>query len=145
MSRATPLMRDFAERLIAYEMSRTKSSGTKTPAAFQICEKLRPPLATLMGHTGFRALLARAFALAEAEAPRLRTVQIQADGSLAGCEEPGSPAEAEKLAEGGVVLLAQLLGLLEAFIGQNLTLRMLHEVWPKLSLNDLYFSKKDQK
>lgn len=145
MSRATPLMRDFAERLIAYETSGTKSSGTKTPAAFHICEKLRPPLATLMGNTGFRALLARAFALAEAEAPRLRTVQIQADGSLAESEEPGSPEEAEKLAEGGVVLLAQLFGLLEVFIGQNLTQRMLHEVWPKLSLSDSYFDKEDQK
>jgi predicted transglutaminase-like cysteine proteinase len=35
------------------------------------------------------------------------------------------------------LLLAQLLGLLVAFIGEDLTLRLVREVWPKLSLNDL--------
>jgi circadian clock protein KaiC len=38
---------------------------------------------------------------------------------------------------GGVALLAQLLGLLVAFIGENLTLRLVREVWPKAPLNDL--------
>ena len=145
MSRATPLMRDFAARLVAFEMQGTPASRTQTPVAFEVCEKLRPHLATLMGTTGFCALLSRALALATAEASGLRAVRVQADGSLAGCEEPGAPAEAEKAAEGGVVLLAQLLGLLEAFIGQNLTLRMLRDVWPKLTLSDLYFSNDDQK
>ena len=145
MSRATPVMRDFAERLIAYETRGIKSSGTKTPAAFQVCEKLRPHLATLMGSTGFHALLTRALAVANAEDPWLREVQVKADGSLTGWDAPEAPADAEKLAEASVVLLAQLLGLLEAFIGQNLTLRMLREVWPKLSLSDLYFSKEDKK
>jgi hypothetical protein len=39
-----------------------------------------------------------------------------------------------------VVLLAQLLGLLVAFIGENLTLRLMREVWPKVPLNELDFA-----
>jgi hypothetical protein len=143
MSRATPLMREFAGRLVALETKRTRDQRIQTPVAFEVCEKLRPYLGTLMGKAGFCALLSRALALAEAEAPALRAVRVLADGSLAGCEAPGTPAEAQKVAEGSVVLLAQLLGLLEAFIGRNLTLRMLRDVWPKLTLNESHFSQDD--
>jgi hypothetical protein len=77
------------------------------------------------------------------EAPALRAVQVQADGSLGGREEPGTPAEMQKVAEGSVVLLEHLLGLLEAFIGRSLALRMLRDVWPKLTLTETHFSKDD--
>ena len=143
MSRATPLMRDFAERLIAYETSASKS-GAQTAAAFRICEKLRPYLANLMGTTGYGALLSRALALAVAEAPGLREVQVNANGTLAGVDAPEVPVKSEDLAAGSVALLAQLLGLLGGFIGENLTLRMLRDVWPKLTLSELYFSNDDQ-
>ena len=136
MSRATPKMRDFAERLIAYESRGYKTSGNKTVAAFRACEKLRPHLATLLGSTGFHALLSRALALARAEAPRLCAVQVKADGSLAAADAPETPLDANEPVEGGVVLLALLLGLLVAFIGENLTQRLLRDVWPKLTVSE---------
>jgi hypothetical protein len=129
-STRNPQMRDFAERLIAYEIRENKSSGTTTPAAFPVCEKLRPHLANLMGNTGFRALLSRALARAEAEVPSLRAMQVKADGSLARLGEVEAQLDPEELAEGSVVLVAQLLGLLVAFIGETLTLRLVREVWP---------------
>jgi hypothetical protein len=51
------------------------------------------------------------------------------------------PLVSDDIFEGRVVLLAQLLGLLVAFIGEDLTLRLVREVWPKLSLNNLDFGK----
>jgi hypothetical protein len=138
MNRATPKMRDFAERLIGYETRENKSSETKTPAAAcRVGEKLRPHLATLMGNVGFRALLSRALALANAEVPWLRAVHVKADGSLEGLDELGAQVDPDEIFKGCVVLLAQLLGLLVAFIGEDLTLRLVREVWPKLSLNNL--------
>jgi len=139
MSRATPQMRNFAKRLIAYEAGGNKSSGIKPPAAFLVCEKLRPHLAKLAGNGGFHALLSRAFALANPEVPWLRTVHINADGSLEGLENLHAHLDHDELFYGGVVLVAQLLGLLVAFIGENLTLRLMREVWPKVPLNDLVF------
>ena len=141
MSRATPQMRDFAERLIACETRGNKASGTKTPATFHVSEKLRPPLATLMGDTGFRSLLSRSLALANAEVPWLRAVQVKADGSLDGLDELEAQVGQDEFLEGRVVLVAVLLGLLAAFIGEKLTLQLVHEVWPKLSLSDLDFGK----
>src|SRR5688572_19377724 len=87
MSRATPGMRDFARRLIAYETRGKKSAANRTPAAFPV-EKLRPHLATLVGNAGYRALLSRALALAGTEVPWLRSVRVNAAGSLEGLEEP---------------------------------------------------------
>jgi hypothetical protein len=141
MNRATPKLRDFAERLIAYETSRNKSSKTKIPAAFFVGEKLRPHLAALMGNVGFHALLSRALALANAEVPWLRAVHVKSDGSLEGLDELDAQVDPEEVFEGRLVLLAQLLGLLVAFIGENLTLRLVRDVWPKLSLDNLDFGK----
>jgi hypothetical protein len=128
-------MRDLAERLIAYEARENKSSKTKTRAAFLVDDKLRPQLATLMGNVGFCALLSRALALANAEVPWLRAVHVKADGSFEGLDELGAQVDPAESFEGRVVLLAQLLGLLTAFIGEDLTLRLGREVWPKLSLD----------
>src|ERR1039457_4695969 len=141
MSRATPKMRDFAERLIVYETRENKSSETKTQAAFLVGEKLRPQLAALMGNVGFRALISRALALSNAEIPWLRAVHVNTDGFFQGLDELGAQVGPDEIFEGRVVLLAQLLGLLVAFIGELLTLRLVREVWPKLSVINLDFGK----
>jgi hypothetical protein len=142
MSRAIPKLRAFAVRLIAGEAKGKNASGTKKTAAFHVLEKLRPPLATLMGSTGVRGLILRALTLAGAENPCLRGVQVKADGALDGFGATESP---EEMAEGSVILVAHLLGLLVAFIGENLTLRLLDEAWPELSLSDLDSEKGDRK
>ena len=144
MSRAIPKLQDFAERLIAHEMIGNNSSETKTPAACRAGEKLRPQLATLMGNIGFRALLSRALALANADVPWLRAVHVKTDGSFEGLEELGAQIDPDEFFEGCVGLLSHLLGLLVAFIGEELTLRLVREVWPELSPNDLVFGKGDK-
>jgi hypothetical protein len=53
-----------------------------------------------------------------------------------------NPAE---IFDGRVVLLAQLLGLLVAFIGERLTLSLVREIWPRIPLNDLDFGNGDKK
>ena len=137
-------MRDFAKRLIAYETNGNKSSETKAAAVFLVGEKLRLHLTALMGNVGFRALLSRALALVNAEIPWLRAVHVKADGSLEGLDGLAAQVNPTEIFEGRVVLLAQLLGLLVTFIGEKLTLRLLHEVWPKVPLNDLDFGNGDK-
>src|SRR6185503_20475922 len=115
MNRASPQMRDLARRLITYEAGGDKPPGTKPPAHFPVGEKLRPPLSTLMGNGGFLALLSRALALAKMEVPWLRTVQLKPDGTLEWLGESEARIDPQQTAEGRIVLLAQLLGLLVAF------------------------------
>jgi hypothetical protein len=144
MSRATPQMRHFARRLVAYETRGDKSSKTKTPAVFSVSEKLRPHLAALMGEDGYRALFSRALALASAEAPWLGAVQIKADGSFEELTGLATQIDARGIVEGKIALLAELLGLLVAFIGENLTLRLMREVWPKVPIHDLDLKTRDK-
>lgn len=132
-------MRNFANRLISYEMLGNKSSETTIAPALQVCEKLRSHLTTLMGIGDFRGLLSRALALANEEVRWLRAVHVKKDGTLEGLEELYAQLDPEEIFEGSIVLVAQLLGLLGAFIGENLTLRLVREVWPKVPLNDLEF------
>jgi hypothetical protein len=141
MNRASPKTRHLAKRLIVCETQSTKTSGTRHPTAFEVCEKLRPQLATLMGNGGFRAILMRALALASAEIPWLSGVQVKADGSLESLKEHQPQPGSEEFLEGRIVLVARLLGLLGAFIGENLTLRVVIEVWPKLPFDDLEYGK----
>jgi hypothetical protein len=137
MRPASSLMRTVAERLIAHESKGKRVSTPGSPVAVQICMKLRPHLATLMGAMGFRALLSRALALASAEVAWLSALRVQSDGTLDGMVGLEEQVEPDDLADGGVVLLAQLLGLLAVFIGDKLTLRIVADAWPKLPLHDL--------
>ena len=135
----------FARCLMAHEASGRKASETKTVADFHVCEKLRPHLATLMGNSGFRALLARALALASAEVSSLRAIQVNADGKLEGLKTLQARLRPADFREARVVLLAQLLGLLVAFIGPALTLRLLGEIWQQLEADNVDFGNGDKK
>ena len=122
-------MRNYAQRLIAYEAQQNHSSGKDHSAAFGVCEKLREPLASLSGRNGFRSLLSRALALAGDEVRWLRAVHIKADGSLE-CPAEMSELDQKEISDGENALVAQLLGLLVTFIGEPLTLSLVREVWP---------------
>jgi hypothetical protein len=138
-------MRSIALHLINYEAPGNDSSETTDTASFQVTERLRPHLATLMGNGGFRALLARALVLASEEVSWLRGVQVNGDGTLEGLETPHARLKPAQFREGRVVLLAQLLGLLVAFIGPGLTSRLVGEIWPQLAADNVDFGNGDKK
>ncbi len=137
MSNSPPKLKEFARRLLAYEVTSGEPAGLKDSAAFRVCEKLRAALSRLMGGGGFRSLLSRALVLAGYEVPWLRGLKMKADGSVEGLDELGTKLDAQAVAEGEIALVAQLLGLLVTFIGPALTLRLLRDIWPKIE--DLEF------
>ena len=137
MSRATPRLRNLARRVIAFEAKKNGPATRNGPPAFPVHEELYPLLESLIGSGGLRALLSRALALAIAELPWLRSIPGSADGALEEGAEPCAQLDPDKFFEGRVVVLAQLLGLLEAFIGESLTMRLVRDAWPKVSFNDL--------
>lgn len=124
---------------MAHEALGATSSGSRTPSACLVAEKLRPQLAALMGNVGFSALQARALALATGQYPWLKAVDINADGRLGSLDAVDAQVDPKEFSEGCVNLLAHLLGLLATFIGEELTLRLLVDVWPELPLDDLDF------
>jgi len=127
-------MRGVTRRLIAEELRAARSAETKGRAAFRVCEKLRQPLGKLVGVAGFRSLLSRALILARAEVPSLAGLQISPDGELVFTSEFAAQLDREGSVASGSALTAQLLGLLLTFIGEALTLRLVHNVWPNAAL-----------
>jgi hypothetical protein len=134
LPRTTPALRTAAKRLL--ELEATTRSVAKLPTATRVNERVRRVLSTLLGAAGFRALLARVVTLAKAEASALSGLDVHADGSLEGL---GVNDGKRRFADGEVVLVAHLLGLLLTFVGEALMLRLVHDIWPKANLDDLDF------
>jgi hypothetical protein len=128
--------RDLARRLLADEAAASKSSLSAESAVLLVYEKLRLSLCALAGVAGFRSLASRALTLAKADAPSLSAMQVMADGALQVLGEPESQSNQCQPDEGGVILLAQLLGLLITFIGETLTLRLVQDTWSDAGLDD---------
>jgi hypothetical protein len=125
----TSTTRDLAQRLLDYEGVETSRSNEGIQAVSRVCDKLRRPLITLAGVAGFRSLLTRALTLAKRESPVLDGWEVKADGSLAGLNG--------EAAQSGGVLIAHLIGLMITFIGESLTLRLLHDVWLDLPASEI--------
>ena len=125
-----PQTLDLARRLLAYEAVAGETSVPTESAAVRVCEKLRPPLCALAGVAGYRSLLSRALTLARVEAPGLSAVQVTADGCFQGLGELEPHIDKDHAEEGGVILIAQLLGLFLTLIGEALTLRLVQDISP---------------
>ena len=128
-------MRDLARRLLA---SSQNPSEPHAPEVAIAIEKLRISLTRFAGADGFVSLLRRALVLARAEVPSLESVKIGPDGHLEGFEPIADSANAG--VEAAIAIIVQLLGLLDSFIGEPLTRRLLREAWPDIALNELHSS-----
>jgi hypothetical protein len=142
---AAPKMRDLAHRLLTYEAAAGKASEPLESPTLRVYEKLRQSLGEFAGVADFQALAFRALTQAKSEAPGLWALQVTADGSLQGLGEfKAQPGEFEpqlgsgndQAGEGGVVLIARLLGLLRIFLGEALTFSLLRNAWPGEAFDD---------
>jgi hypothetical protein len=120
--------RDLARSLVAREAEASTSSLQTEPATVRVYEKLRRQLGAPVGIDGFQALASRALALAKSESPRLRAVQIKANGGVHGLGEVESQTDADEDGEVGIILIAQLLGLFLTFLGETTTLRLIEDL-----------------
>ena len=129
-------MRDIARRLLAASQT---VSDPHVPEAVLVSDRLRASLTRFAGADGFTSLLRRALALARAEVPSLQSVKVGAEGRLEGFEllaaQTGMDVAAAAAAAAAAIT-AHLLGLLVTFIGEPLTLALVREAWPDISLTE---------
>ena len=120
--------RELARSLVASEADEATAPLLTEPATVRVYERLRRQLGGPVGIDGFQALASRALALAKSEAPRLSTVQLTENGGLRGLGEVESEMNADEDGEAGIILIAQLLGLFLAFLGEATTLRLIEDL-----------------
>ncbi len=120
--------RNLARSLVIGEADARTTSAHSEPATVRVYEKLRRQLSAPVGPDGFQALASRALALAKSQSPRLSAVQVTANGGLRGLGEVESQTDADGDGEGGIILIAQLLGLFLTFLGEATTLRLIEDL-----------------
>jgi hypothetical protein len=120
--------RDLARSLVAREADSNTTSLQTEPASVRVYEKLRRQLGAPVGADGFQSLASRALALARSESPRLRAVQVMANGGLRGLGEVESQTNSDEDGEAGIILIAQLLGLFLTLLGESTTLRLIEDL-----------------
>jgi hypothetical protein len=131
MDTPPPSMRELAQRLWAASPC---SSDPPSPGAPLVNENLRRSLIQLAGTDGFQSLLRRSIALAGADVPTLRVVNVSSDGRIHGIEQ--LVANALTAEQAAIAVTTHMLGLLVTFIGEPLTQRLVREACPEASAGD---------
>jgi hypothetical protein len=129
-----PTIIEFAERLLRHEAEEADTTTGLAAGLQRICHALNVRLSPLISSSGFQALFARALRLATRDFPFLTTVQLSVNGDCTLSGLPGAlagrtPVEGR---EALTAVLAQFIWLLVIFIGENLGLRKVREVWPEV-------------
>jgi hypothetical protein len=136
MTEVPPALGDFARRLLSHEAGNGRSARDVTDALERACQSLHGRLAPLVSAVGFDALVARAVKLAAREFPFLAAVNVPigTNCSVDGLRQVAEAREPNEVTDALVAILANLIWLLVIFIGENLGLRKVREVWPDVPL-----------
>ena len=127
---------ELAKSLVDTETTARGTRGDAVSCDFPVCARLRSPLSSVSGRAGFEALLSRALSLAKATLPRITSLRVTAEGCIGGKAEIHPHLSFTESVEAEVELVANLIHLLITFVGEALTLRLIHEVWPKASFRE---------
>ena len=132
MRQVTPQFRELSRRLFAREAKKSPKPAALAEAMEASCRRLHGRLDPLIGAGGFRALLARALHLAKKEFPWLEAVEVEEHPActLKGLREAAEGADALPVSEGFALVLANVIWLLVTFIGEDIALGLVREVWP---------------
>ena len=124
----------MADPYVSRSILRARLIPRPTPAE-RLFLDLQPHLSRFIGVEGYRALLTRALHLAEADFPMLGGVRpgVSSPGRLVGLHRGRRRARAADVQAAATATLMELLRLLDQFIGQDMTQRIVCEVWPGAS------------
>ena len=127
MTAPSPAFQSAAQRLIEDAANSDENEAALLRAAEQVFQRLHDHLGKFIGVVGFTTLLARALKLARGDAPALGALEVKLDGSLAGLSEAFVERSPTAALAAPVTLLAHLLGLLAAFLGEDLALHLVSD------------------
>jgi hypothetical protein len=130
---------DLALWLLAYEVEEPQDPGALAEAAERICHKLSVRLARLITPVGYEALVTRAKQLATPQFPFLAGVRVGSgsESCLDGLRESVRGVDTAGVLHGLATTVANITNLLMTFVGDELTVHLLREIWPDLPLRQI--------
>jgi hypothetical protein len=129
---------DFARRLLRHEAGGIDRAGHENAAFLRSCDALNRQLSPLISSSGFQTLLARAIRLAARDFPFLArmNVRMNSECTVAGLPSGRDARQPQETAEAFAAVLAHFMWLVVIFIGEDLGLRKVREIWPAVPLNN---------
>jgi hypothetical protein len=136
MRQPTPQLRDLAGRVFTREAKRSRSPAALAGGMEASCRRLHARLDPIIGAGGFRALLARALHLAAKEFPWLDAARVEEHPAceLKGLREAMKGQDAQSAGDAFALVLANVIWLLVTFIGEDIALGLVREVWPEIEI-----------
>ena len=134
MARASPELHDLARRVLATEADSSHTPQEMAEAMARACKRLHQRLDLFVGAGGFHALISRALFLARKEFSWLDKVHVEEHPGcvLNGLRESVGGVDAAEASAGFAALIANVIWLLATFIGEDITLDLVHETWPAI-------------
>jgi hypothetical protein len=124
-----PAISRFVRSVLRAELAR--GGGARGPEGTQrLFAQLHQGLAKLIGSAGVDVLLARAVVLARRDHPVLAEIALSPGGKLVGLDE-GAAQNGIAVQEGAIAIVSHFIELLVTLIGEDLTMRLVGDVWPE--------------
>ena len=136
--RPSSLLFDFTGRVLRHEAEKTADAANVALAFQSVCRALHARLAPLISEHGFHVLLARAATLASRDFALPPDLKISADSdcALSGLAADNLHSISKELADGLSAIFAHFIWLLIEFIGANLGLGTICELWPEVPFDN---------
>ena len=131
MPLSPPALRRFVHQALVSTAGVPNPTPEQLIAAFDtLCDRLRGRLQPIFGTPATVGLFTRAFHLAAKEYPWLGQLTPNLERcSLAGFDAVSCPPDRAAFAEGIAAVLAQDIGLLTAFIGEEFVMPLVQDAW----------------
>lgn len=126
---SSPQLRRSVRRALVEATGVAQPDRSQLASAFNtLCERLRQRLQPLFGTTAVTALFARALQVTTVEFPWLKE-SVGKDGCSTDIPAGVQGVQMDRLEEGLAGILAHDIGLLSAFVGEDLVLPLVQEAW----------------
>jgi DNA-binding response OmpR family regulator len=125
----------LSRQMLDYESGGGNNGASMEPAVLGVSLKLRDALSGFLGEEGFRSIMSRALTLARSEVEWLSLVTVTPTGNFEGLTSAEESVNSRDIAYGQNILVAQILGILIAFVGETMTHTLLQEKWPEIATN----------
>jgi hypothetical protein len=129
-----PALTQLARQLLLHEADERLEPAALGDAIEHVYAKFRRRLVDLIGQTGFSALFSRALHLARRESAQLTAISVDAAApqQLLGAHE-FAVAHASDAAAAFTAIVAHFIWLLLTFIGEQLSIQLITDIWPQLA------------
>jgi hypothetical protein len=129
------MRREAFRRLLVREVGSSTDAPAIALAARRLCERFAQELTPIIGDAGVSAICSRSLHLARRQFPSVASIPADGDGPFARVQESLQGLEPSVASDAAIAVLTTASNLLDSFIGEGLTTRLLRGAWPDFDVD----------